>query len=88
MRPIDDCISALPIDLLLDVVRFNTVFVHRQVLQIHKTILFIQLCESADVAADGFLAAEKRKQLAKSIRWCHKYRIKLSLDALRKHCPK
>jgi hypothetical protein len=71
----------LPVSFIRDVVEFNTVYVARQVSYIARTILLIQ----EDPDGRRLHATRIRCQLDRSIRWCYKYRIRLSASALARY---
>ena len=84
-----------PTAFLRDVVRYNAFYIARQACYIGRTISFIR-DDDAAVAAKGVGGASTvgadtsgrlRRQLCKSIRWCHKYGITTSMDALLKYRP-
>jgi hypothetical protein len=94
-RSVDHTMLLAPTAFLRDVVHYNAFYVARQVCYIGRTISFIR-DDDAAVAANGATGSSTggadtsgrlRRQLCKSIRWCHKYGITTSMDALLKYRP-
>ena len=74
-------IPRMPAAFVSDVVHYNTHYVARQVGYIARTIAMIRegACEPTPTGT------HIRQQLCKSMRWCYKYRIPVSRDALLKY---
>lgn len=66
---------------LAAVVEYNHIYITCQILHICETLQMIDAPECCDNAAII------RKQVKKAIKWCHKYSIPMSLDALRRYRP-
>jgi 23S rRNA U2552 (ribose-2'-O)-methylase RlmE/FtsJ len=62
------------------IVNYNVFYISRQVIYINKTLAFIKTIKHDK--NDSEFVDNIRKQLCKSIKWCHKYSIKISLDTL------
>lgn len=63
------------------IVNYNVFYISRQVIYINKTLTFIKTIKHDK--NDPEFIKNIRKQLCKSIKWCHKYSIKISFDKLR-----
>ena len=79
MRSIQISISAA---FVKDIVEYNTFYIIKQVLHINKTLCFISMIKSDK---DEILKKNVWYQLKKAIKWCHKYNIVISVDALRSY---
>jgi 23S rRNA U2552 (ribose-2'-O)-methylase RlmE/FtsJ len=76
----------VPVSFLRDVVHYNTFYIARQACYIGRTISHIRNSESSSITPDES-SAQIRRQLSKSIRWCHKYGISTSTNALLRYKP-
>jgi hypothetical protein len=74
--------QVMPSAFVGDVVRFNTYYVSRQISYIGRTLSLIEDDGGNQRVAR---AARMRLQLCKAVRWCHKYGIRASIEALRKY---
>lgn len=79
-------LSPLPVCLMRDVVEFNTVYIARQVCYISRTLLLIQE-DVAAVPSRQTLADRIQCQLHKSLRWCYKYNVPVSMAVIRQYQP-
>ena len=71
----------VPSEFIYDVIEYNAYYILRQIIQINKTICFIDLFKN-DKDDVNFLANLK-VQLTKAIKWCNKYNISINLETLR-----
>jgi 23S rRNA U2552 (ribose-2'-O)-methylase RlmE/FtsJ len=79
-------VAPIPVSFLRDVVHYNTFYIARQACYIGRTISHIRDSESSCITPDQS-SARIRRQLCKSIRWCHKYGISTSTNALLRYRP-
>lgn len=79
-----EALGQLPAAFMRDVVEFNTVYIARQVCYISRTLLLIKE-DAAEVPQRTPLSDRVRCQLQKSLRWCHKYNVPVSLAAVRRY---
>lgn len=63
------------------ILEFNYVYIAHQVLSIHKTLEMISDSKESDVMR------KVKKQVKKAIKWCHKYNVQISVDALKEYKP-
>lgn len=89
-----ESIPRVPTSFMMDLVHLNSVYIARQMCYIGRTIQMINehvtltdsptgsMCMDT-VATSPAMRSTLRHQLSKSIRWCHKYSIPSSVDALR-----
>ena len=77
---------SIPVSFLRDIVHYNTFYIARQACYIGNTIAHIRASESCSITP-GESCAHIRRQLCKSIRWCHKYGISTSTIALHRYKP-
>jgi hypothetical protein len=68
-----------------DLVQFNTIYIARQVSYICATVLLICAHDAAPVSAITNDVARIHCQLMHSIRWCHKYDMRIAVDALARY---
>lgn len=71
----------VPIRFIKDVVEYNAYYIIKQVMHINKTLCFIHAMKNEKT--DPRFVTNLRQQLAKAIKWCNKYSIPISLDALK-----
>lgn len=83
-RAVERYMPIAPASFLRDVVHYNAFYVARQVCYIGRTIAFIRDSETGGSCDNS---GRIRRQLCKSIRWCHRYGISTSMDALLKYRP-
>lgn len=70
----------VPFHFYQNLVSFNTLFIMKQMTSIAKTLAYIH----TNVVNDRELFRQKvRHQVAKAIRWCHKYHVPISLNVIR-----
>jgi 23S rRNA U2552 (ribose-2'-O)-methylase RlmE/FtsJ len=67
----------IPIGFYIDIIQFNRVYITQQILHIYKTIDMIETTDEKDVETII------KHQLKKAIKWCHKYDIRIYLNALK-----
>jgi hypothetical protein len=71
----------VPWSFIRDVVTYNAMYISRQMAYIGHTIQLIRGSERSSLGA----GAHTRHQLEHAMRWCHAYRLPLSLAAVRRH---
>lgn len=72
----------LPSSFMLDIVHFNRIYIMNQTIQIMKTLSLIEKVETTNDINEFAII---KHQLKKAIKWCYKYKIKVSKDALKKY---
>jgi 23S rRNA U2552 (ribose-2'-O)-methylase RlmE/FtsJ len=65
-------------------VHYNVFYITKQVVHIHKTLTLIQ-CQNYKNNGDAEFVRNLKNQLDKAIRWCNKYNMQTSLEALHKY---
>lgn len=66
------------------VTMYNVFYISRQALNIHKTLTYIHLLR-LNQPHDAHFKSNLRHQLKKSLKWCYKYHMAISLNALRSY---
>lgn len=70
----------IPVKFLNRLVNYNVYYISKQVLQIHKTLLFISNMKHDK--SDPQFHSNLKHQILKSIKWCNKYEMKISIESL------
>lgn len=65
---------------LNDIIEYNAYYIIKQIIQINKTLCFIDLFQNEK--DDVRFLSNLRMQLRKAIKWCNKYKIPISIQAL------
>lgn len=79
---LDACLGPMPLAFMRDVVEFNAVYIARQVCYISRTLLLIKE-DQAEVPKRTSISDRIQCQLQKSLRWCHKYNVPVSMPAIK-----
>lgn len=70
----------VPATFVHQIAMYNVMYICKQVMNIHRTLTYIQTLKSNQ---NELFQENLRHQLKKSIKWCHKYKINVSIDAMR-----
>jgi 23S rRNA U2552 (ribose-2'-O)-methylase RlmE/FtsJ len=73
----------IPVWFVRETVQYNVYYITRQVIQINRTLALIQSPNYRK--NDLFFIQNLKNQLRKAIKWCNKYNINTSIDALHKY---
>lgn len=78
----------VPLTFTLDIIRYNKIYILQQAIHIMRTISMIETSlnqpNSDEIQTQTNLI---KQQITKAIKWCHKYDIPVSFDALKKYKP-
>jgi len=72
---------SVPMDFVKDIVEFNACYIMNQVMHINKTLCFIYMMKNEKT--DEMFVQNLRTQLRKAIKWCNKYNVPISVNALK-----
>lgn len=70
---------AVPNEFIMDLVEYNRIYIGNQISHIVRTVHLIENLEKYDTEE------VVKQQVRKAIKWCHKYKIPISVEALHKY---
>lgn len=72
-------INLVPITFIKEIVHYNTYYTINQTISIMRTLEFIDACETK---GESVTHAKIKKQIECAMRWCHKYKLPISILSL------